>query len=51
MLQDYARLCLADVTLKNVFSNEMLQTAKKRALAFYEQLYKYKANTKKACVE
>ena len=40
-----ARLCLADVVLANVFSNEILQTAKKRALAFYEQINKFKAYT------
>jgi hypothetical protein len=39
-----ARICLADVALANVFSNEILQTAKKRALAFYEQLNNFKAD-------
>ena len=39
-----ARICLADVALANVFSNEILQTAKTRALAFYEQLNNFKAD-------
>ena len=39
-----ARICLADIALKNVFSNEILQTAKKRAIAFYEQLNNFKAD-------